>query len=183
MTDARAFERRAAGRAERARLRNRYQSTERGERPEMAGPECAGLAAAAWVVSGEVRWAVQPSANHPCFSVLLKVAIVRMPHNPRNIPISNREPNRDGKIKRMFGMRETKVRMSKAADIMLAKARDCLTLAREESLSAIQLHDSASKQRIDADRLNDGAKKLARLGHALEADALNLRAGSDILVA
>jgi hypothetical protein len=76
-------------------------------------------------------------------------------------------------------MRETKDKMSKAADVMMAKARDCLRLSEEESLSAIKLHDSALHQRIDADRLNDGAKKLARLGHALEADALNLRAGLD----
>jgi hypothetical protein len=82
----------------------------------------------------------------------------------------------------MFGMGETKTKMSKAADIMLAKARDYLDLAREESLSVIQLHESASHQRIDADRLSDSAKKLARLGRALEADALNLRAELDVHV-
>ena len=61
----------------------------------------------------------------------------------------------------------TREKMPIAADAMFAKARDCLRLSQEESMSAIKLHESALHQRIDADGLNAGAKKLARLGHAL----------------
>jgi hypothetical protein len=80
----------------------------------------------------------------------------------------------------MRGSRET---ICKAADVMLAKGRDCLKLSLVESDSAIKLHDSALRQRMDADRINDGAKKLARLGHALEAEALDLRVGLEVSMA
>jgi hypothetical protein len=53
-------------------------------------------------------------------------------------------------------------------------------MAREESMSAIKLHESALHQRMDADRLSDSAKKLARIGRELEADAIKLRAELDI---
>jgi 5-enolpyruvylshikimate-3-phosphate synthase len=80
-------------------------------------------------------------------------------------------------------MRKTREKISKAADAMLATATACLRLSDEETQSSIKLHNSASHQRKDADRLSDCAKKLARLGQKLEADALDLKASLDALTA
>ena len=78
-------------------------------------------------------------------------------------------------------MRKTREKITKAADAMLATATDCLRLSDEETQSSIKLHNSALQQRKDADRLCDSAKRLARLGHTLETDALDLKARLDSL--
>jgi hypothetical protein len=72
-------------------------------------------------------------------------------------------------------MRETKAKMTKAAEIMMKKANDCLDLAKVESDSAIAQHENATRLRTGADLQDASAKKLAQLGHELERDAINLQ--------
>jgi hypothetical protein len=77
-------------------------------------------------------------------------------------------------------MPERKLKMTKAAAVMLQKANDCLDLARIESESAIAQHANAAHMREAADLQSDSAKKLTELGHALEADAANLQSAAEL---
>jgi hypothetical protein len=77
-------------------------------------------------------------------------------------------------------MPERKLKMTKAAAVMLQKASDCLDLAQVESESAIEQHANAARMREAADVQNDNAKKLTKLGHALEADAASLQGAAEL---
>jgi hypothetical protein len=77
-------------------------------------------------------------------------------------------------------MPERKLKMTKAATVMLQKASDCLDLAKVESESAIAQHANAARMREAADVQSDSAKKLTELGHALEADAANLQGAAEL---
>jgi len=77
-------------------------------------------------------------------------------------------------------MPERKLKMTKAAAVMLQKASDCLDLAKVESESAIAQHANAARMREAADAQSASAKKLTKLGHALEADAANLQVAAEL---
>ena len=77
-------------------------------------------------------------------------------------------------------MREARAKMSKAAEVMMNKASDCLELARAESDSAITQHENAERLRAAADQQNASAKRLTQLGYALQADAVNLQCGTGV---
>jgi hypothetical protein len=88
------------------------------------------------------------------------------------ISTSNEMPMGKAERKRVSRMR---AKMAKAVDMILKKANECLELARTESDSAITQHENAERMRTAADRQNAGARKLALLGYALEADAIDLQ--------
>jgi hypothetical protein len=77
-------------------------------------------------------------------------------------------------------MSERKLKMTKAAAVMLQKASDCLDLAKVESESAMVQHANAARMHEAADVQSDSAKKLTKLGHALEADAVNLQGAAEL---
>ena len=77
-------------------------------------------------------------------------------------------------------MTEVNAKIETAVLKMLEKSDDCLELAKAESQSAVEQHESAARQRKDADRLASHSKMLAGLGRSLEKDAMNLRDGLDV---
>jgi hypothetical protein len=77
-------------------------------------------------------------------------------------------------------MPERKLKMTKAAAVMLQKASDCLELAKVEGDAAIAQHENAARMRGAADLQSDSAKRLTELGHALEADAVDLQGSADL---
>jgi hypothetical protein len=77
-------------------------------------------------------------------------------------------------------MPERKLEMTKAAAVMMQKAGDCLEMAKTESDAAITQHENAAHMRDAADLQNESAKKLTKLGHALEADAVSLQGAAGL---
>jgi hypothetical protein len=65
-------------------------------------------------------------------------------------------------------MRFAKTLLEKSAEKLVEKAADCFDLAKTQ-------HDIADEQHTSADNLDTSADHLDKLGHALEADAAQLR--------
>jgi hypothetical protein len=80
-------------------------------------------------------------------------------------------------------MRFEKTLLDKSAKALLDKAEDCFGLAKTQHEIADKQHEIAASQHSSADNLDTSADKLAALGHALEADAVELKGETEIIAA
>jgi|SRR5579863_3279409 len=92
-------------------------------------------------------------------------------------------------------MQIEKIVLKKSAEALLEKAADCFDLAKvqqnladkqHESASiqhenADQQHEIAAEQDSNADKLDVNADKLDSLGHALEADAVEIMGDTEVV--
>ena len=74
-------------------------------------------------------------------------------------------------------MRRTeKALLEKSVEVIMEKAEDCLDLAKTQ-------HEIADQQHAIADQQQDSADKLDTLGHALIAEAIDLKGEMEIVAA
>jgi hypothetical protein len=78
-------------------------------------------------------------------------------------------------------MHSEKALIEKSADKLMKSAADCFVLAETQHHAAEKQHEIASKQHCNADELGTSASKLEALGHALEADAAEIKGNTEVV--
>lgn len=80
-------------------------------------------------------------------------------------------------------MRFEKKLLEKSVETLQAKAEDCFDLAKTQHDIADKQHEIADRQHASADNLDNSADRLDALGHALQADAVEIKGETEIVAA